>query len=147
MTGTVHGAVGVFHDEGSLREAVEELLISGFDRSDLSVLAGHRSIEHRLGHDYGTVIELEDMPLIAGQAYVGPASRTVGMGVLVGALMYVGAIAAAGAIVASGGTVATMFLGAAAAGGGGGLVGAVLVKFMAGRHATYLRDHSRTSSG
>jgi hypothetical protein len=141
MAGTVYGAVGVFHDEAALRAAVEELLVSGFDRADLGVLAGHRTIERRLGHDYGKVTELEDLPLLAGRPYVGPASRTVGMGVLISALMYVGAVAAAGSIMASGGTVATMILGAAAAGGGGGLVGAGLVKFMAGRHAMYLQDH------
>ena len=141
MAGTVHGAVGVFRDEEALRAAVEELLVSGFDRADLSVLAGHRTIERRLGHDYGRVTELEDVPVLAGQPYVGPASRTVGMGVLISALVYVGAVAAAGSIMASGGTLATVALGAAAAGGGGGLVGAGLVRFMAGRHATYLQDH------
>ncbi len=40
----VREAVGVFHDERSLQGAADELMISGFDRSYLSILAGHRTI-------------------------------------------------------------------------------------------------------
>ena len=36
----IREAVGVFHDEKSLQAAVDALLIVGFDRSDLSLLAG-----------------------------------------------------------------------------------------------------------
>src|SRR5262245_45186835 len=37
-------AVGVFHEEATLRAAVDALLIAGFDRSDLSLLAGERRV-------------------------------------------------------------------------------------------------------
>ena len=42
-------AVGVLEDEPSLRAAVDELPISGFDRSDFSVVAGRRSVERKFG--------------------------------------------------------------------------------------------------
>lgn len=48
-TGPVREAVAVFHDEASLR-AADELLMSGFDRSYLSLLGGHRAVERKLGH-------------------------------------------------------------------------------------------------
>jgi len=42
---TVREAVGVFHDEKSLQGAVDELLIAGFDRSKLSLLADQAAVE------------------------------------------------------------------------------------------------------
>jgi hypothetical protein len=41
----IREAVAVFHDEKSLQSAVDSLLIAGFDRSHLSLLAGEASIE------------------------------------------------------------------------------------------------------
>src|SRR5262245_20434286 len=48
----IREAVGVFHDERSLQAAVDALLIAGFDRSHLSLLAGQGSIEAKLGHRF-----------------------------------------------------------------------------------------------
>ena len=45
----VREAVGVFQDEPSLRAMVDELLISGFDRSDIGVVAGHCPVERKFG--------------------------------------------------------------------------------------------------
>jgi hypothetical protein len=113
---TVREAVGVFHDEKSLQSAVDELLIADFDRSYLSLLAGNKAVEEKLGHVYEKVSELED------------DSR------------YVGAIGAVGAIVASGGTIAAAILGAVAAGGTGGVIGGYLTRFLDKHHAAYLQD-------
>jgi hypothetical protein len=96
----IREAVAVFHDEKSLQSAVDSLLIAGFDRSHLSLLAGEASIEAKLGHRFEKVSELEDDPEVPTQAYIGTDSRTEGKGVLVGVLFYVGACAAAGAVVA-----------------------------------------------
>src|SRR5690606_35525505 len=49
---TVRDAVGVFHDEKALQAAVDELLIAGFDRSKLSLLADQDAVERKLGHLY-----------------------------------------------------------------------------------------------
>ena len=43
-------AVGIFHDEKSLRSAADALMISGFDRSYLSLLASDRAVDEKLGH-------------------------------------------------------------------------------------------------
>jgi hypothetical protein len=141
MDDAVRGAVGLFHNEIAIRDAVDELLLSGFDRADLSVLAGDRTIQRRLGHRYMKVTELEDLPLLAAQPYVGPDSRTEASGVLIGGPFYVGACAAAAAIVASGGSLLTVLLGVAAAGGAGGAIGAAIVKYIGRRHARYLESH------
>ncbi len=136
----IREAVGVFHDEKSLQAAVDALLIAGFDRSYLSLLAAQNSIEAKLGHRFEKVSELEDEPEVPTQAYVGTDSRTEGKGVLVGVLFYVGACAAAGAVVASGGTAAAALIAGAVAGGGGGLVGAAFARFLEQRHAHRLQE-------
>jgi hypothetical protein len=139
--GETREAVGLFHDEKTLQSAADELLVNGFNHADLSLLAGHRSVETRLGGMYERVADLEDKPDVAFQAFVDSDSRTEGKGVLVGGLFYIGAVAAAGAIVASGGTVAALILGVAAGGGAGGLVGAALAGFLEKHHAHALQEH------
>ena len=139
--GETREAVGLFHDEKTLQDAADELLINGFNHADLSLLAGHRSVEMRLGGMYERVADLEDKPDVAFQAFVDSDSRTEGKGVLVGGLFYIGAVAAAGAIVASGGTVAALILGVAAGGGAGGLIGAMLARFLEKHHAHALQEH------
>jgi hypothetical protein len=139
--GETREAVGLFHDETTLQEAADELLINGFNHADLSLLAGHRAVEARLGGLYERVADLEDKPDVAFQAFVDSDSRTEGKGVLVGGLFYIGAVAAAGMVVASGGTVAALILGVAAGGGAGGLIGAMLAGFLGKHHAHALQEH------
>lgn len=128
-------AVGVFHDAQSLQSTADALLIAGFDRADLSLLAGQEAVEKKLGHAYSSVTELEDDPQVETQAYIGGDSLTEAKAATVGGLFFVGAVAAAGAVVATGGTLAAAIVGALAAGGTGGVVGAVLARFMGRHHA------------
>ncbi|RMD62964.1 MAG: hypothetical protein D6826_06125 [Alphaproteobacteria bacterium] len=138
--GSAREAVGVFHDEAALQNAVDELLIAGFDRSSLSLLASARAVEEKLGHEYDKIVEIEDDLTTPRTAFVGRDSRTEGKGAIVGGLAYVGAVGAAGAIVASGGTIGLAILGAAAAGGLGGLIGGILTRFMDRHHAHRLQE-------
>jgi hypothetical protein len=140
-TSVVREAVGLFHDEGQLQAAADDLLVNGFDRSTLSLLAAHRAIEGKLGHRYQRVADLEDDSQVAVQAYVGTDSRTEAQGVLIGSLFYVGAVAAAGLVVASGGTLAALLISTAAAGGAGGAIGAILARYVGHHHAGYLEQH------
>jgi hypothetical protein len=132
-------AVGIFHDEKSLRSAADALMISGFDRSYLSLLASDKAVDQKLGHHYERVAELEDDPDVPTQAYVGSDSRVEGQAAVIGGLVYVGAIASIGAVVASGGTATIALIGAMVAGGaGGGALGAVLARFLSSHHAARL---------
>lgn len=137
---TVREAVGVFHDEKSLQGAVDELLVAGFDRSSLTLLASEHAVTEKLGHRYEKVDEIEDDLSVPRVAYVGSDSRTEGKAAAVTGLAYVGALGAVGAIVASGGTIAAAILAAAAAGGMGGLIGSVLTRFLDRHHAEHLRE-------
>jgi hypothetical protein len=140
MAAKVREAVGVFRDEHSLEGTVDELLVCGFDRADISLLAGHEAVERELGHRYEKVAELEDDPRAPRLAYADIHSRNEGKASMVGALAYVGAIAASGMVVASGGTLALAIAAAAMAGGGGGMIGAMLARNVEGRHARWLQQ-------
>lgn len=136
----IREAVAVFHDAESLRAAADELMIQGFDRADLSILAPHKQVERKLGHMYDKVAEIEDDPRVATQAYIGTDSLTEAKAFAVGGLFFVGAMSAMGAIVASGGTIAAALIGAATVGGASGLIGGMLARFLGKSQADFLNE-------
>ena len=123
---TVREAVGVFHHWDNLQAAVDDLLAHGFDHAEISLLAGEKTVEDKLGHIYTKVSELEDDPNAPRAAFVGRDSITEAKAFAVSGLGYVGAVAAIGAVVASGGTLAAAIGAAVAAGLGGAGLGSVL---------------------
>lgn len=133
-------AVAVFETAESLEDAIDELLSSGFDRAELSLLASERAVEEKLGHAYQRVEELEDQARVPRTAFVSTESRGDAEGALIGGLMYLGAMLAAGGIVASGGTLAGAIVAAALAGGAGGAAGSALSKLLEYHHADYLEE-------
>ncbi len=137
---TVREAVGVFKNADDLQAAIDDLLQSGFHRSELGLLASEQAVEEKLGHRYRKVSSLADDPLIPRAAYVSPEAIGGAEGGLVGVLMYVGAMAAAGAIVASGGTLTAVIVGGALTGGAGGLIGSILAKWVGDDHANHLQQ-------
>jgi hypothetical protein len=137
---TVREAVGVFDDADAFENAVEDLTSSGFDRSELSLLAGARTIEQKLGHAYRKIEELEDDPTVPRAAYVGNHSLAIGRTGVIGGLAYVGAVVGAGAVVASGGTLAAAIAAAAVGGGGSGLLGGWAAQYLGGERAQTLQQ-------
>jgi len=138
-TVTIREAVGVFHEWSSLRTAVDELTSSGFDRAEISLLAGEQAVQDKLGHVYEKVADLEDNADAPRVAYAARDSVVEAKTGVISGLAYVGAVAAVGAIVASGGTLAWAIGGAALAGGGGGLIGAVAARWIGRDHAKDLQ--------
>ena len=136
----IREAVGVFKTEADLQGAIDELMSSGFDRAELSLLASEHVVEEKLGHRYNKVAEAEDDAEIPRCCYVSPESVSAAEGGLIGGLMYVGAVAAAGIVLVSGGALATALAGMALAGGGGALVGGLLAKLVGDRHAAHLQE-------
>jgi hypothetical protein len=134
-------AVALFHDERSLQRAVDELLISGFDRSAISLLAGQQLVETTLHRSYKRVGELEDDVSVPRIHYIGTDSRTEAKGAVIGGFVYVGAVASAGVVLSSGGTALAAVLGVAIAGGVAGLMGAAFAQWIGRHHARYLRAH------
>jgi hypothetical protein len=56
---------GVFETADMLQEAIDDLMSSGFDRAELSLLAAEHTVEEKLGHKYQKVAELEDSTIRA----------------------------------------------------------------------------------
>lgn len=133
-------AVAVFDSADALQDAIDELLSSGFDRAELSLLAADGAVEEKLGHRYEKIGELEDDETVPRDAYVSTESVGDAEGGLIGGLMYVGALAATGAVVASGGTLAAALASAAALGGLGGVIGASLAQLIGQQHAQHLQE-------
>jgi len=137
---TIREAVGVFESPEKLQEAIDDLMSSGFDRAELSLLAAEGTVDEKLGHKYRKVAELEDSPIVPRCCYISTESIGAAEGGLIGGLMYVGATAAAGAVVMTGGTLALVIAAAALAGGVGGLFGAILAKWVGDHHAYHLQE-------
>jgi hypothetical protein len=135
----VREAVGVFTDAAALETAVDDLLIAGFDRAQLSLMATARTVEQRLGHLYERAADAEDDPEVPRIAFVDIDSRSEGKGAAAAGLAYIGAIAAAGVVVATGGTLAIAIVAAAAGGGAGIGLGTVLGRYLDGYHARHLQ--------
>jgi hypothetical protein len=133
-------AVAVFQDAASLQDAIDEILSSGFDRSEISLLASDKAVEEKLGHAYKKTQDLEDDASAPRVAYVSTETIGDAEGGLIGAPMYVAAVTAAGVMVASGGTLAGAVAVAAMAGGAGALIGSVLARLVGDHHAAHLRE-------
>lgn len=102
MAGTVRTAIATFNDPELLEAAVIDLEEHGFDRAEISLLAGERTVEKKLGHRYARVDEIGDTDDTPNRAFVEKGDYTEAKSGLIGGLFYVGALAAAGAVVASG---------------------------------------------
>lgn len=132
--------VAVFHASEDLESAIDELLSSGFDRAELSLLASHDAVVKKLGHHYRPAPETAHDRSIPRAAFVSSAAIGDAEGALIGGLTYVGATLAAGMIVVSGGALAATIAAAVLAGGAGGLFGAVLAGWVGHHHAKYLGE-------
>lgn len=137
-------AVGVFDEAASFQDAIDEILSSGFNRAEISLLASEHTVEKKLGHAYTKIDQLEDDVAVPRVAYVSTDSLGEAEGGMIGGLLYVGAMAAIGSVVASGGTIAAAIGAASIAGGAGGMIGSILAKWVSDHHAHYLQaqiDH------
>ena len=132
--------VAVFHAPEDLENTIDDLLASGFDRAELSLLASENAVAKKLGHYYQPATEMADDPSIPRAAFVSTAAIGDAQGALIGGLTYVGATLAAGAIVVSGGALAAAIAAAAIAGGAGGVVGSLLARWVGHHHAAYLAE-------
>jgi hypothetical protein len=132
--------VGVFHNPEDLESAIDELLSSGFDRAELSLLASQDAVATKLGGYYRPAGDLADDPAVPRAAFVSTAAIGDAEGALIGGLAYVGATAAIGAVVMSGGALGAAVAAAALAGGTGGLIGSALAHWVGHHHAAYLHD-------
>ena len=138
--GVAHEVVALFQTAESLENAIDELLSSGFDRAEISLLASEQAVEDKLGHHYRRSSDLMDAEGVPRSAFVSSAAIGDAKGGLIGGLAYVGATLAAGVVVVAGGALAATIAAAVAAGGAGGLIGSILAKWVGSRHAEHFDE-------
>ncbi len=138
---SVREAVAVFVSAETLQAAMDELLSSGFHRSQLSLLASEEQVRSKLGSQYRKVEDLQDHPRVPRAAYVSTEAIGDGQGALIGSLAYVGAGVLMGPVAAVGGTLAAIASAAAFGGGAGALIGTWLAKILGAQHAHRTEEH------
>ena len=131
--------VGVFHTADDLEAAVDELLSSGFDRAEISLLASEEAVARKLGGRFRPAAEIADDPAAPRAAFVSTEAIGDAEGGLIGGLAYLGATAGIGAVVMTGGALAAAVAAAILAGGTGGLIGSVLARWVGHHHAAFLQ--------
>jgi hypothetical protein len=140
MTAQVREAVGVFHNAEDFERAADELMMSGFARADLSVLASDNAVREKLGHAVQSVRELEDDPEVPTKAYAAREDYGDAEGGIIGGLLYLGALAGMLPVLASGGAIATAILTTLAGGATGATFGGVLAESLGRHHAHALAE-------
>ncbi|HVC50411.1 MAG TPA: hypothetical protein VND87_00155 [Stellaceae bacterium] len=131
MAQTIREAVAVFDDPETLEDAVFALETHGFDRAAFSLLADEATVEHKLGHRYQRVAEMENDPSAPRATFFSRVSRTEAQYGLPIGLAFIGAIALGGI----GGALPVLVTA-----GGGAAIGAVLGGMMHRRYARQIEE-------
>jgi len=135
----IREAVGIFFDGQHLKDALKDLLASGFEPEELGLLASEQVVARSLGDLYTRTNESADSPQAPAIAFIGKESIRETARTLGGSLFFVGTSGVMGAVVAS----AAVFGGAllAAVGGivGVGVVGALVATIIHQSDAEYLQ--------
>lgn len=117
-------AVALFKDEDSLQAAIDDLLASGFDRAELSLLGTEDTLRSTFGDRFKTSAELEYVEGVPRSCYCSVESLGDSQGGIIGGLVYVGAVAATAMVVVSGAPLGAIIAACVLAGGAAGAVGA-----------------------
>jgi outer membrane lipoprotein SlyB len=135
----IREAVGIFFDGQHLKDALKDLLASGFEPEELGLLASEQVVARSLGDLYARTNESADSAQAPAIAFIGKESNQETARTLGGSLFFVGTSGVMGAVVAS----AAVFGGAllAAVGGivGVGVVGALVATIIHQSDAEYLQ--------
>lgn len=126
----VQEAIGVFFDVDHLQAAIKDLVDSGFDRSEIGLLASEHAVREDLGDFYTATNEFADSPKAPCTAFVADRADDDTLHALLGGLFFYGTTVAAGAVVASaailGGAVIAAAAGVAAVGAAGSVMGLLI---------------------
>jgi hypothetical protein len=137
----VREVAGVFHSRDAMDDAVSDLLLAGFDRADIDLMASAEAVRQKLGSAYVATEELPDVPQVPRQAFVAREDLPIVASTAAGMLTFVGATAAALAVVASGGALAMAVAAAAAGGAAGGFGGLLFARYLGKEAAQKLEGH------
>jgi hypothetical protein len=126
----VREVTGVFHSRDGLNAAVEDLLLAGFDRADIDVVASLDEVTKRLGV-YVAAEALADIPVAPRRSFFGPEDVTLVVALVAAIFAAAGAMVAALGVVSKGGSYGFIVLASVVAGLLCGILGAAIaVRFV-----------------
>ena len=134
----IREVAAVFHREEILEDAIQALLLAGFDRGDIDIMGDIETIRRRLGALYVPPEEIADVPGAPRRAYIARDDIATATAGVAGMLFYLGAATAAMTVVASGGSLALVAAAAAAAGTVGAGIGAAAIHLLGKKQAEEL---------
>lgn len=133
-------AVGIFDTFEALQKAIYDLMIAGFSRYDISLLADQKVLEAKLGRSYWTAPELADNPDAPRAAFVSEEAIGELEGSIAGGLFFLGSYIALAAMLTPASTLAASIATVAIGGGPSVVLGTLLARRVGKHHA----DHYAT---
>lgn len=136
-------AVGLFDSFETLQAAIYDLLISGFNRYDISLLGGQDAMKEKLGSAYWRAQDLEDNPDAPRAAFVSEESIGALEGAIAGGFFYLGSGIALAAMLTPASTLAASIAAVAIGGGPAAVIGTLLARRIGQHHKDYYADQIR----
>jgi hypothetical protein len=128
-TTKVREVVGIFHSRSSLQAAIDDLLLSGFDRADLDLVGSVAQLRKALSKSSISLDELTSGKGVPKGAPVGREDLALVQAITVGVFSFVAAAGAAAIVIGShGGTVLAVIAAALAGCTAGALSGYVFAR-------------------
>jgi hypothetical protein len=126
----VREATGVFRSRGDLEAAVSALLLAGFDRADIDILADAETVRQRLRTIYVAREEMADVPYVPRRAFMAREDVALAIAGVGGILIYIGATLTALGVIASGGALGWATAAATVIAAAGGIGASFITRFL-----------------
>lgn len=130
-------AVGIFDTFESLQKAIYDLMIAGFSRYDISLLADQKVLEEKLGKAFWTAPELADNPDAPRAAFVSEEAIGELEGAIAGGLFFLGSYIAMMALLTPASTIAASIAAIAIGGSPTAVLGTLLARRVGRHHKDY----------
>lgn len=138
----VREVVGVFDNYDELEDAVEDLELAGFDRSQINLLVHEETVREKLG-DRVDIRRLEDDPSAPTEDPVDRHEVAEGKAALTAGTALLGSFVAFGLVVSAEISIPIAILAAAVGGGAGGTIGGMLAKYLGDLRARQIEEQIR----
>jgi hypothetical protein len=132
-------AVGVFDSWAALQASMYDLLIAGFSRFDISMLANEEAVREKLGDRFWTAKELEDDPDVPRAAFVSEEAIGELEGGITGGFLFLGSAIAMTALLGPAATAAASIAAAVIGGVPGAVIGGLIARRLGAEHKDYYR--------